>query len=366
MIYHMTLSLISPLHIGSGNVLLRDYDFKTDGQQTWVLDQEAILAEEYGRAGQGKPDWGRLALPPGQLVRESELCEGSPWVRYALSGSTSVDQVREQVKDVYGRCYLPGSSLKGALRTLLMSHAVRSGDFKPDLDQLGERREWAGQPWERAVFGPDPNHDLLRALLVADSQPLLAATAPLTLLNVQVFTGGAPGSPIVVEALKPDTVLHTTLRIDDHLLSQAARSLGWAEQRRAWLENLAGIAHEVGQARIEQELAWYQGKSGFQAALSLYKTLARARIAPNAFLLQVGWGVGWTGKSVGTWLPRTAQERLRRRYKLGRPPGARRDWEPDLDKSFPRSRRLRARRSQGQVVPDVPLGWLLVELEEAK
>lgn len=365
MIYRVAVSLISPLHIGTGRVLLRDYDFRTVGARTWVLNQDAILADAYDRAGPGDR-WNLLALPPGQLVREGELREGSPFVRYALEGTTTVDQVREQIKDVYGRPYLPGSSLKGALRTVLMSHAVRSGRWKPDLNALGDRREWAGQPWERAVFGPDPNRDLMRALRVADSDPLPLSPSPLMLLNAQVFTAdGKPGSPIVVEALKPDTVFHTTLTVDEFLFSDAARALGFAD-RREWLTGLARIASEVSRARIEQEREWYRSHPSFQKVLSLYNQLAQARLGPRAFLLQIGWGAGWTAKSVGFWLPRAAQDALRRRYKLGKPPRAGRDWQPNLARPFPRSRRLRARRSQNEVLPDWPLGWALVELEEIR
>lgn len=364
MIYRLTVSLISPVHIGTGRVLLRDYDFKTVGSRTWVLNQDAILADAYDRAS-GQADWNRLALPPGQLVRDAELHEGSPFVRYALAGTTTVDQVREQIKNVYGQCYLPGSSLKGALRTVLMSHALRSNFWQPDLNALGDRREWAGQPWERAVFGPDPNRDLLRALVVADSDPLPLSPSPLMLLNAQVFTAdGRPGSPIVVEALRPDTVFHTTLRVDDYLFSPAARALGFAD-RRQWLTDLARIANQINQARIAREQEWYRSHPAFQTVLSFYSQLAKARLSERAFILQIGWGAGWTAKSVGFWLPKAAQDALRRRYKLGRPPRAGRDWQPNLARPFPRSRRLRARRSQNQVLPDWPLGWVLVEMEEA-
>lgn len=360
--YEVTISLLSPLHIGTGDVLLRDYDFKTVGQRTWVLNQEAILADAYEHDGAGMPNWSRLALPPGQLVQDSELHEGSRFVRYALAGATSINQVREQIKDVYGQCYLPGSSLKGALRTLLMSHAIRSGRFKPDLNRLGDRREWAGLPWERAVFGPDPNHDLLRALIVADSDPLPSAPSPLMLLNAQVFTGGNPGSPIVIEALKPDTVFHTTLRIDDYLFSPAAHQLRFAD-RREWLQNLTQIADDVSHARIKHELAWYRSRPNFQATAAFYNQLDQIHTGEHAFLMQMSWGAGWTGKSVGFWLSKTEQDQLRQRYNLGRPPKAR-DWRPDLTKPFPKSRRLRARRSQSQVIADLPLGWVLVEMKQ--
>lgn len=364
MIYHVRISLISPLHIGTGKVLLRDYDFKTVGNTTWVLNQDTILADAYERS-RGAPDWHRLALPPGQLVQDRELYEGSPFVRYALAGTTTVNEIREQIKNVYGQCYLPGSSLKGALRTALMSHAVRSGHFRPDLNGLGDRREWAGQPWERQVFGPDPNHDLLRALVIADSDPLPTSPSPLMLLNAQVFTrDGRPGSPIIVEALKPDTVFHTTLRIDEYLFSEAARSLRFSD-RREWLLNLARIANEVSLARIAREREWYRDHPTFQRVLSFYGQLAHFHPRVTACILQIGWGAGWTAKSVGVWLPEASQNRLRQRYQLGKPPRAGKKWQPNLARPFPYSRRLHAGAGRPPV-PHQPLGWVLVELEEAE
>jgi len=358
--YRLRITVLSPLHIGSGDVLLRGYDFVTTADRTWVLDQEAILAAEYD-AQAGRIDWRRLGRPPGELVDEARLRPGSPLVRYSLAGTTTVDQVREQVKDALGRCYLPGSSLKGALRSALFSHAVRSGHFRPDLDRLNKSREWAGQPWEREVFGRDPNHDLLRALHIADSAPLPAEPSPLMLLHAQVFAAGPPGSPIVAEAVRPDTVFETTMRLDEYLFSPHAARLGLAD-RRDWLERLPQIVNDYSRARIQLERNFLAGRRELAEAARFYQELAARPLPPGAFLLQMSWGAGWTGKSVGPWLPPEMQQEIRRRYRLGRPPRSRSDWQPDLSRPFPKTRRLRSRRVQGQVVADVPLGWVRVEM----
>jgi CRISPR-associated protein Csm5 len=359
--YQVEVTVLSPLHVGSGDVLLKGYDFVPAGKRTWVLNQEAILAAEYD-AQAGQVDWRRLGRPPGELVDPGELYEGSPLVRYSLGGMTTIEQVRAQIKDVFGHCYLPGSTLKGALRSALMSHAVRSGAFRPDLSSLGERREWAGQNWERQVFGRDPNYDLLRALIVADSEPLPTAPSPLILLNAQVFAAGPPGAPIVVEAIRPDTVFETTLRLDEYLFSRAADKLGFG-QRQEWLERLPQIVAEYSQARLQTERQFTASQSRLESTARFYADLASLKLLSNTFLLQIAWGAGWTGKSVGLWLDKRDRDAIRRRYNLGRPPRASRDWRPNLSKPFPKSRRLRARRVHGETVGGVPLGWVLVMMK---
>lgn len=381
--YRLRITVLSPLHIGSGDTLLRGYDFVTGTDRTWVLNQEAILAAEYEAHG-GVVNWQQLCRPPGTLVDPSRLRPNSPEVRYGLEGTTTVDQVREQVKDPLGRCYLPGSSLKGALRSALFAHAVRSGAFRPDLRRLGERREWAGQPWERAVFGRDPNHDLLRALVISDSAPLPTAPSPLMLLHAQVFAAGPPGSPIVVEAVRRGTVFETTLRLDEYLFSAQAGELGFGS-RRDWLERLPQIVNDYSRARMEIERRFLTGRRELAGAARFYDELLARRLPEGAFVLQMSWGAGWTGKSVGPWLPKDMQDEIRLRFRLGQPPRfqggwqpdriRRQDafahgradffqgWQPDLTKPFPKTRRLRSLRVQGQVVADVPLGWVQVEMQ---
>jgi hypothetical protein len=81
-------------------------------------------------------------------------------------------------------------------------------------------------------------------------------------------------------------------------------------------------------------------------------------------LLQLGWGTGWTGLTVGPWLDEAAQHAIRERYGLGRPPTAGRDWQPNLSQAFPKSRRLRAVPSSvGDARPGRPMGWVAATFE---
>ena len=125
-LYTLKVTTITPLHIGSGEELLNEYDFAVYNGQTWRINEAALLEAQ-------NADDPRLAerlarTPPAQLLdKPTDFRPGSPCFRYVVKGvprsALAGAQVREQLKDTFDRPYLPGSSLKGALRTALAWHA---------------------------------------------------------------------------------------------------------------------------------------------------------------------------------------------------------------------------------------------------
>lgn len=357
--YKVTIETLTPLHIGTGTELLAKFDYvsKPSEKMTYMLDQDAVYADEMERKG----DAAQLSKPAGALLSSENWREGSPFVRYTLRGSTTIERVHEQIKDAYGQCYLPGSSLKGALRTAIMAYAIQSGEFMPQAGELEQKPERAAQRWEKNVFGREPNFDLLRALQVTDSAALPTIPSSLELCSARVFTGGEPGSPVEVEAVRKGATFDTEITIDELALKYAPK-LGW-DDRQLWLANLIEILQQVSRQRIEEELA-IAGAKGFAEAATFYKrslTTIEALTGKSVAVIQLGWGTGWTGMTIGRALDEGTQGEVRRRYQLGRPPTARGKWEPDLSKSFPKSRRLRAIPSAvGDDRPGLPLGWILL------
>jgi CRISPR type III-A-associated RAMP protein Csm5 len=355
--YRVTVYTLTPLHIGTGDVLLRNYDFATGADRTYVLDQDAVLAREYEHTGK-VPE-----KPAGQLIISDELQDDAPFVRYSLAGTTTVDEIREQIKDVRGQCYLPGSSLKGALRTVVMAHAVRAQAFQPELSRLGNDKSWAARDWERAALGRDETHDLLRALQVADSEPLPRSPSPLRLAHAQVFTGGEPSAPIWVEAIRAETPFTTHIKVDESLiLGDYANRLGWAD-RAGWLTQLPALAQRLAREHISHERDIAREKD-LGDAEKFYDQLLNLKLGDNQFLLHLSWGAGWNAKTVGDLLSEEVMWEVRRRYALGQPPTARGRWEPKREQAFPRSRRLLVKRgNNAEAEPGVPLGWVRIAVE---
>lgn len=368
------IELLSPLHIGTGTDLLEGVDWIQRDGYVYVADQDALLEAVFDRAGEeGRSDAAIATAIAGMTLNdlveagyltEEDFAPGkkkSPLFRYRLRGMPAMNQVSEQIKDVYGQPYLPGSSLKGALRTVLAVGGATVQKLR--FDRLGRSRSWAAQPVERELFGRNPNYDLLRALQVSDSGPVSPDQLSLERVNIYPTAGQRTqygrqrGLDIDVETLRQGTALQMPIKIEGYLFGdQAERELRFGK-RKSWLLNLPKWGRTVAGQRMAAEVEFFQQRPDGRVVLGFYSRLAQTweGLDENEFLLQVGWGTGWLSKTFGELLQEDAQafERLVKDYRLTMERG-RQAGDP-----FPRSRHL-VRVGEH---PAVPLGWMKVRLE---
>ena len=152
--YTVHLMTLSPLHVGTGRELLRDYDYAVHQGRSWRIDEDALL-EAALDPGAERWDDSLLRRPAAELLRPEDYRPDAPLFRYVAQGMPRSGQkgaqLREQIKDAWDRPYLPGASLKGALRTALFDHALAQNPGALNLGRLNNNRKWAAQPIERAV-----------------------------------------------------------------------------------------------------------------------------------------------------------------------------------------------------------------------
>lgn len=362
------LKVLTPLHIGNGQKLTQGFDYVCRNGRTYRLDLDALAEELYAR--DPKLTEQLLRTPPGQLLKPEDLCPDAPYIRYVLSGTPSGQEFREAIKDPHDRPYIPGSSLKGALRTVLAWHAWRELKLSFSSVHLPKDKKRAAQDVEAGIFGRDPekgrkspHHDLLRALWVSDSAP--AGTGALGIYQVKVWTKRGGAAPISVEAIKPDTEFSLEITVDEALFSEwSKKEKGFPFRHREWFEELPRLARERTKERLECELAFWEG-AGFKKTLSpitsLIVNIDTLRREGNGFPLQLGFGTGWEGTTIGAPLKADPLwPEVHRRYELGKAPRANRQTPPD---EYPRSRRVVVGPDER---PLQPLGWVWVSWKEVR
>lgn len=372
-LYQVKVTLLSPLHIGSGRELLHEYDYAIYQGRTWRINEDALLDTQEV----DDPDLvDRLMhMRPAELLNPPDFREGSSLFRYAIGGvprsQAEGAQVREQLKDGHDRPYLPGTSLKGALRTALAWAAWGKQGLRPERARLDRRSRFAAQWYEQELFsmhgGKAPNHDLLRALQVGDSMPV--SPEMLMLINARVLNrAGGLGSPIELEAIKPETVFTLTAKVDTVLFSAWAQRGGLRLKHGDLLRDWPSVVQQHTMQRLEHEAEWFARIPGTERVADFCRRLVQTSLPDTACLLQLGWGTGWEGKTFGSHL-QADQDFMESivcssnqgGYGLAR--GRRQPGDP-----FPKSRRVlvqvqRAPDGSMHEIPIAPPGWVLLELQ---
>lgn len=366
--YRLTITTLSPLHIGTGTTLRQGYDFVTRNNQTWVIDAGQLADMLYEQA---PDDFGQMVQgrPADELIPTDAYQTDSRLFRYVMRGEPRSQrrgsEIQQLIKDAWDQPYIPGSSLKGALRTTLafVGFEQRNLKFSPSSLASSDYR-YAAQAIERQILnvegvrrGDVPNHDLLRALQISDSSADI--DKKILLLNVQVMAGSKPGSPVELEAISHGVTFTATLTLDGFLRQpDVAQELGWQDDQLTWLDNVPRVVNYFTKLRVADEVErWKNVKAPIR---SFYSSLVKTFLSldnKSEFLLQLGWGGGWDSKTLGDHLTRDPNAFYEVVKKFERQMDRQRSFQ--RGDRYPKSRRLVVRNEQ----PVSPLGWIKVKME---
>jgi CRISPR-associated protein Csm5 len=374
------VTLLSDLHIGTGTNLIDGLDWisRSDGY-VYMADHAAIGQEILDRAiADGKDELMVINAITGMKLNDlvdagwltSTDFQNRRLFPYRLRGQPATVQLREQIKTVNRELYLPGSTLKGALRTVIATVAAK--ELEPDVrvERLDRRRTWAARPVEQILFGQDPNHDFMRLLQVSDSAPVSLEQLRLRRAHIyptasQTQRGRSRGLDIDLEAVAKGTEFTLNLHMPLELLKpsqgafearRAAELKDW-ERRRKWLERLGQHGRAYARQLLIDEVTYFQTRTDVPAVHRFYNIVAErfAGLSKTQFMLPIGWGGGWHTKTLNQYLKKDAAnfEQIAKQFRLD-PTGDRQPGD-----RFPKSRHL-LRQPNGE--PGEPLGWCLIEL----
>jgi CRISPR-associated protein Csm5 len=367
--FSATVSTLTPLHIGTGVELMKDIDFYIEGNTTHFINVEQVLIdlwdEKYMRGEPRKPaEILRTILPQERTRYITHSARGA--IRATNSGS----KLRECIKTDTNEPYIPGSSLKGALRTALAWTGWEQQIKQPiTRASLGRNRSWAGQEIEGRLFRDGAqrtkeslNRDLLRALHVGDLH-ITNMGRGYEVLNIQVARTRDFASPIEIEAVGGDAVFRGRISIDTFLFSDQAKGLGF-QDRQQWLTELSTRVNKFSGHQLERVIArlgsmQQNGVSNLRQSLTELQNSIPALPATRCVLC-LGWGGGWDSKTVGSHLQKDPVffEQIIAEFRLSRGRVPRRPGDP-----FPRTRRVMVRQHDGDTRIRGTLGWVVLDLE---
>jgi len=266
--YTVTLTVQSPLFIGSGEkITKKEYLYDPRKNEIMMIDLKKLavfldrkgLLERYqafmlNEKSRNIYDFFRdnqiFPRDYGQFEDYRIDTAGE-----AIQGEKPLRDVSLFVKDAQGMPYIPGSSIKGALRTAMLTYQIYSKEQKQDKIREARSKEWEQEAkqcykaqdikrnltqgtrrfeaeWLNRLNLPgtkkgDMANSVMRGIAVSDSTPI-EKTQLMLAQKIDCSTkGNEQALPLFRECLRPGTSCQFTITIDTRMAEQT----GWTMQK---------------------------------------------------------------------------------------------------------------------------------------
>jgi len=179
--YIINIETLTPLHIGSGNDIQRNFEFVyfSAERQVALLDDRKILGligtenlhNWVSALDKGEDLKAFVHKYSGQDITAPVIAKKIIPFEGALNNP--FNQFREQVRSGNGTAILPGSSIKGAFRTILLNLYIdedKDDAFYKNKENLTNRRgKFSDATLIKRHLGKDANSDMLRLMRTGDA-----------------------------------------------------------------------------------------------------------------------------------------------------------------------------------------------------
>jgi len=307
------LTTLTPLHIGSGSLLAynSEYLFFRKQNVCAIIDQEKVLQ----LIGPGNIDQWVNCIANGDdllqyLQQRKPALQPADVANRLLQARLPANVksgLREQMRTGSGWPLLPGSSIKGAVRTAFFASEVfekyPNGAGKEDVTSRDRknRAKWSDKTIQKKVMGRDPNHDRFRLVQISDLHfPVETVALPVGLLNYGFRGWEARRSPLFFAEAIPEKISATfTIRLTKPDRRQKIQP-AW----RSPAELFASV-NEHTRELLDYDRSFFEDDTG-EAALEYVQQLDRLLALSSQFnpettcLLRMGFGSGWLFMT-GAW-----------------------------------------------------------------
>ena len=350
------LEVLSPIHIGNG-LEISPMEYVVDDSGFYRVDMDSLFRDK--------------DFSIDDFIKNTELDSfylgefyggiAKRHKRYVLEVSDSAknsmrikkNEVREFIK-TGGGVYIPGSSIKGAIRTAFLWSLLKDDDgWLSKVKYLEEiargfkkvNKNKVDDKIEQEVFGKDPKYDFFKLLRVSDSNILPYSSLSVNKVRIltKKFDDIWKRFDILLETINVGTNFELDISIDRSLMDADIFSNVPVRS----LDDLGVVCSQFSLDLIDYELDFFKSCNvgGILDNVNrFYRTLREIR---GGILLRISWGSGWHSMTIGRILDGILIDMLRRRYGLGR------KGVP----VFPKTRKL----IFGGDKPIYPLGWIKLE-----
>ena len=356
---------ITPVHVGSGNFLRHNSDFVTwneDGESfIGIIDPKKMLSII---GMENLDDWVCLIERNGdtkEFMKAKGGCTNpEKYVKRIIFNSAKVnpnDTLKECIHDGMGRAYIPGSSIKGAIRTAVLATLAHNRNNLENLvvsiNSKTGKKKVSADAVEQRLFGGDPNSDVFRFLHIGDAYfGECEISSRLINLNIRRNKELVDASkPQIVESIFTEDLSETQMKVDTiyyewvkkHWPQQdyKTKPIGNMPKEMSSLYALFAMVNAHTKALVEDEIEYWkniqtEGYNGTDEYIGhLQEILGYIKKCQDGkeCILRLGHASGWRFIT-GAWSEKLSN------FEKDIVPASRRGNEKYREYDFPKSRRL--------------------------
>lgn len=372
------IQLTSPmLHIGSEVQRLNPFEYMATSKFAYQPNAEVLARSLYK---QGRlPDYlqaikERQSILPilrqafGEDWAQAQDRDGQPifpratrslcWTDYQR-----ISDLRPMIRNAYGQLYIPGSSIKGAIRTAIAYHLLKHADqfqvpqpkrrsaielqLQQTMGSLKQKAKSADDALfmnalftdfelegDRSNVKTGPNTDFMRAVKVSDSAPLIERKIPLAngknrfenlpvtaevLVSSRYNDYRAKYRASIYAELARSVQTTFTITLDRHLLNQLHHTQDMKLPFNS-IADILQICQAFAQDQWDAEHDYWQDiqnnpnerdRSGTTRNLDFGAIRDFYEATTSPYALRLGWGSGMNGTTVGMLLDEQLRSQLR-------------------------------------------------------
>ncbi|HHT50877.1 MAG TPA: type III-A CRISPR-associated RAMP protein Csm5 [Eubacteriaceae bacterium] len=262
--YTITLETLTPVYIGSGKKITKK-DFKLEKDYAYIYDPiklHSILGISY-------ENFLTNSLSLTDYLGRNQHFNISSALKYFISiGDKTIrksDSIDEFLKDPYGYPYIPGSSIKGAIRTALLAYRINNEPSKYARFKSQSIDKWRnnGRDIEIAAFG-NPQDSKFKNLRISDSKPIPKDSLILS-KKIDIFKDGESNNKLNLcrESICPGTKVYFDLTIekDEFSIEEIIEAIKFFS--RQYRENYLSKFNSFGKEKYEDNIIYLGGGTGF-------------------------------------------------------------------------------------------------------
>lgn len=370
------IRLESPLlHIGSSVSRLNPFEYVQTSSKVYLPNTEALakafkkqggrFLDDYIQAIEERRDITNLLIQAfGEQWQNATDTNGEPvFPKSAISQKITEERItdlRPMIRNGMGQLYIPGSSIKGAIRTAIVYHLLKHADkyklpsnkrvseiekqlrnklgkisvhqqkfLDDDLFMESLFSDFTLTYQDRAFIGRSQNTDFLRALKVSDSEPLIERKITTKQgkqipLNIPIVAEVIVSSRFSDYLAKYKASLYVEMVRNIHTqftLTLDTEMLTWFKHKQGMtlpfcnLEELINICQEFAQDQWDYEHDYWNDiknnprASGKNLDFSYVREIYAPEQCPHS--LRLGWGSGMTGTTVDLLFDDELRETIR-------------------------------------------------------